>query len=386
MPFRVKSSPYYQYDFRIQGYRFTGSTKCRNERDAAAFEKARRIEAERIVAAAVDHGRRPMSLGEACARFWEEHGQHLGDPDLKRQLDWLATTIGPDTRLHDITDDIVSQAIAARRRVVKPAGRDDAGRQLTKPVSNRTINNSVTSTLRRVVRRAQANWSVTIFREPDWRKHMLKTSKRPVREISAAEDAAIDEVESLEYRELREFAEIMGLRRKELLLTWPQVDFELGVIRIIGKGGVPAVLPLSRRAYELLWGLRGNDPVFVFTFVAERTRRCPKTGRHFVKGERYPMTYYGIGTNRRRKWSKAGVDARLHDTRHTTGMRTLRATGNLKLVQKLLRHSKIQTTSEFYADATIDDIRDGLEVTAKSISERPTLDNQLRKKGNGHES
>jgi DNA repair photolyase len=73
----------------------------------------------------------------------------------------------------------------------------------------------------------------------------------------------------------------------------------------------------------------------VFTFVAERTRRCPKTGRKFIKGQRYPMTYYGIGTNKRRKWPKAGVDARIHDTRHTTGQRTLRATGNLRLVQQL---------------------------------------------------
>jgi hypothetical protein len=27
--------------------------------------------------------------------------------------------------------------------------------------------------------------------------------------------------------------------------TWPQVDFELGVIRVITKGGVPRIIPLS---------------------------------------------------------------------------------------------------------------------------------------------
>jgi len=153
----------------------------------------------------------------------------------------------------------------------------------------------------------------------------------------------------------------MGLRRKELLLTWPQVDFNEKVIRIIGKGDVPATLPLTRRAFEILWGLRGNDKLHVFTFVAQRTRRCPKTGQDFVKGKRYPMTYYGIGTNRRRKWPKAGVDARLHDTRHTTGQRTLRATGNLKLVQTLLRHTETGTTAEFYTDTTMNDLRAGME-------------------------
>lgn len=367
MPFRVKGSPFWQYDFQIDNYRFSGSTKCRNERDAEAFEKARRAEARRIVTEAKESGRKPLTLGRACDRFWNEHGRHLNDADLQRQLEWLKAQIGPDTMLHDITDDIVSKAVAARRLEVKRTGTDDRGKLIFKPVSNRTVNNSVTSTLRRVVRRAKKNWNAAIFREPDWGQHMLKTVKRPIREITVAEDAAIDEVESLEYRELREFAEIMGLRRGEILLSWPQVDFALAEIRIIGKGGKPAVLPLSRRAYEILWGLRGNHPVMVFTFVAQRTRTCPRTGREYIRGKRYPMTYYGIGTNRRRQWAKAGVDARLHDTRHTTGMRTLRATGNLKLAQRLLRHSKISTTSEFYADADTADIKAGMETVATAV-------------------
>lgn len=377
MPFRIKGSPFWHYDFQLAGYRFSGSTKCRDERDAAREEKARRADAARIVAEITASGRQPLTLAAACDRFWNEHGRHLNDADLKRQLEWLTRTIGPGLRLHDITDDIVSQAVEARRRDVTPSGVDDRGNPIYKPLTARTINNSVVSTLRRVVRRARKNWNATVFREPDWGKHMLKTVKRPVREITVAEDAAIDAVESREFRELREFAEIMGLRRRELLLTWRQVDFNLGQISIIGKGGKPAILPLSRRAYEILWGLRGNDPVWVFTFIAQRTRRCPKTRDPktgepflFVRGQRYPMTYYGIGTNRRRQWAKAGVDARLHDTRHTTAMRTLRATGNLKLVQRLLRHSKITTTSEFYADADVADIKAGMEAAARDVESR----------------
>jgi integrase len=217
---------------------------------------------------------------------------------------------------------------------------------------------------------------VTIFLEPNWNEHFLTEPKRHVREITVAEDARLDEVESRDYAELREFAEIMGLRRRELLLTWPQVDFGESIIRIMGKGGVPAILPLSRRAYEILWNLRGNDKLHVFTFVAQRTRRCPKTGTEFIKGRRYPMTYYGIGTNRRRKWVKAGVDARLHDTRHTTGQRTLRATGNLKLVQTLLRHTEISTTAKFYTDTTMADLRAGLERTESQTKSQTGLEQQ----------
>jgi len=75
------------------------------------------------------------------------------------------------------------------------------------------------------------------------------------------------------------------------------------------------------------------------------------------------MTYYGIGTNWRRKRAKAGASAPLHDLRHTAGQRTLRATGNLKLVQTLLGHTEITTSAKFYADTSMTDLRDGLNRT-----------------------
>lgn len=120
--------------------------------------------------------------------------------------------------------------------------------------------------------RAKENWNATLLQPPNWSNHWLAETKRPVREISLTEEAALDEVESIDFAELRELATIMGLRRREVLLTWPQVDFDLRVIRIVGKGGVPAILPITQRAYQILWKLRGNHPVWVFTFVAQRTR------------------------------------------------------------------------------------------------------------------
>jgi hypothetical protein len=381
--FRVKNSPYYQFDFQIHGHRCYGSTQASNEREAKEVEKAKRAEVRRLLEESIRSGRKPMTIGVACDRWWDEVGRHGNDPDIERALEWLKDQIGPNVALHDVNDDMISRAIEARRRDVMRAGRDSKGKQLFRPLSNRTVNKTVPSLIRRVRNRARKAWSVVMFDEPNWEEHFLPERKRPVREITHAEDAALDEVESREYAELREFAEIMGLRRKELLLTWPQVDFDKKTIAIIGKGGVPAILPLSRRAYAILWGLRGNDKMHVFTFVAQRTRICPKTGRRFIRGQRYPMTYYGIGTNRRRNWKKAGVDARLHDTRHTTGQRTLRATGNLKLTQTLLRHTEISTTSNFYTDTTMADLRAGMERTEsqkKSQTEAQTADKALRDK------
>lgn len=381
--FRVKGSPYFQFDFQLHGHRFYGSTRCTDERKAREDERARKAEAANLVKQALDAGRKPMTVGAACDRWWQEVGRHGSDPDLERALDWLADQLGRQVALHSINDDMISRAVEARRRCVMRAGRDTRGKQLYRPVGPRTVNKTVPSLLRRVMNRARKAWSVAILIEPNWKEHFLPERKRPVREITMAEDAALDAIESADYAELREFAEIMGLRRKELLLTWPQVDFDKATISIIGKGGVPAILPLTRRAYEILWGCRGRHKLHVFTFVAVRTRRCPKTGTNFVRGQRYPMTYYGIGTNRRRKWPKAGVDARLHDTRHTTGQRALRATGNLRLVQQLLRHTEIRTTSSFYTDTTMADLRAGMESVEsqkKSQSEAPAADKQLKDK------
>ncbi|WP_398473177.1 tyrosine-type recombinase/integrase [Tardiphaga sp.] len=377
--FRVRNSPYYQFDFQIKGHRFYGSTEETSEHKAREFERGQREEAKAFVKQALDAGRKPMTLAIAADRWWDEVGRHGSDPDLERALDWLKTQIGPHVLLHTINDDMISRAVEARRKCVMRAGRDSDGKQLYRPLSPRTVNKTVPSLMRRVMNRAAENWSVAILAQPKWKKHFLPERKRPVREITHAEDRALDEVESREYAELREFAEIMGLRRRELLLKWTQVNFDQATIAIIGKGGIPAILPLTQRAYDILWGLRGNDKLHVFTFVAQRSRLCPKTGTQFVRGQRYPMTYYGIGTNRRRKWAKAGVDARLHDTRHTTGQRALRATGNLRLVQQLLRHTEIRTTSSFYTDTTMTDLRAGMERVEASKPEATDLEKSQTK-------
>ena len=60
--FRVKGSPYYQFDFQIDHYRFYGSTKKRNEREAQAVEAEKRAEATSLIKEAALAGRRPGSL------------------------------------------------------------------------------------------------------------------------------------------------------------------------------------------------------------------------------------------------------------------------------------------------------------------------------------
>ncbi len=371
--YRASGSRFFQYDFQIAGYRFSGSTRCTDERDAQAVETAKKAEARALLATLAVTASEPMRLGAACERWWQEVGSQGSERDLKHSLDWICDHLGPRTFLHAITDDMVSRMVQARRQSRVKAGRvtepDGRVTQLWRPISNRRVNLTTISLLRRVMRRARDNWDVALMREPRWKKHWLKETRRHVRELLPSEESALDAVEDRDFSDLRRFAIITGLRRRDVLLTWPQVDFEQAVIRVMTKGGVPRVLPLTKEAYAILWSRRGDHPTHVFTFKAQRTRRCPKsrdpkTGQPFlfVRGQRYPISYHGVNSNKR-KWGKAGVDARLHDLRHTTGMRTLRSTGNLRVVQKLLGHSDIAITARFYTDATLDDLRGAMEAT-----------------------
>ncbi|HEX7883049.1 MAG TPA: site-specific integrase, partial [Afipia sp.] len=376
------------FDFEIEGYRFSGSTKLRDERDAQAFEDARRAEARDLVDRLNAEGRGPLRLKQACDRWWSEHGQHLADQKIKSALDRIVEILGAKTYLHTITDDDVSRLVDQRRQdrrrdrtVVENGKRKILYRLITSTTVNRTLD-----LLRRVMRRAKENWNAVIIREPVWKKHRLKQKKRPVRELLPSEETAIDQVESLDYAELRRFAIITGLRRQNLLLTWTQVNFELGTISVMTKGGTPRIIPLSREAYAILWRRRGHHPEFVFTYKAQRTwKNRTRLGRKLgdiVKGQRYPITATGFASNKKRNWTKAGVDARIHDLRHTTGMRTLRATGNLRIVQKQLGHSTVAITSEFYTDATLEDLRAAMEATAAHRPAAPAAPKAAESKGN----
>ncbi|WP_316158741.1 MULTISPECIES: site-specific integrase [unclassified Bradyrhizobium] len=361
--YQTRKSPYWQYDFEIEHFRFYGSTKLRDERQAQTFEEARKIEARALVERLKAEGSSPLTLKAACDRWWTEHGSTLADQRIRSVLDRLVEIMGARTYLHTINDDAVSRMVAERRKDTRrdrTVVENDRKVILRRPITPRTVNRTI-DLLRQVMYRAADNWNAAIVKMPKWRKHRLKQVKRHIREISAAEEATLDAAEDRDYADVRRFAIITGLRKGNLFLTWPQVDFDLAVIRVITKGGQPRVIPLTKEAYQMLWRRRGDHPIHVFTFVAQRTwKKHPKNGEERIKGQRYPMTYYGF-TTYCRKWKKHGVAARIHDLRHTTGMRTLRKTRNLKVVQTLLGHTDIKTTATFYTDALVEDLREAME-------------------------
>ena len=109
-----------------------------------------------------------------------------------------------------------------------------------------------------------------------------------------------------------------------------------------------------------------QQPEFVFTYISAYNA----LGR--VRGQRYPLSISGTRSAWRRMRAKSGVqDFRFHDFRHDFGTKLLRDTGNLKLVQKAMNHSKITSTLR-YAHVMDEDVAKAIEGIAKSRNKSRT--------------
>jgi integrase len=346
----------YVYDFEVKGLRFFGSTGLRSKRAAEEFERAKRKEAAAIADAAVKQRAAPMTINAATDKFWEEVGD--GYAGTYRQtvfasLGWLVKQLGKNTVLRDIGPSQVNDAIAARRG---------------EGVSNATVNRTVTELLRRILKRSKARWGQTIDTTIEWADMMLPEPKERIRELREAEEIDLRGTMRADYLPAIAFVLASGCRLAEpVALRWSHIDWKALTVTIHGKGDKRETIPLGDELRAILAPLRGHHPEHVFTYVGQRTRKNPKTGKTITKGKRYPITYEGLKTAWRRHGApKAKVeDFRFHDMRHTAATRLLRETGNLKLVQRLLRHEHITTTVK-YAHADLDDLRAGMNRVSKS--------------------
>ncbi|TGQ95370.1 site-specific integrase [Mesorhizobium sp. M8A.F.Ca.ET.208.01.1.1] len=365
----------YTYDFQLQGRRFSGSTERTSKREAKDVERARRAEAKAAIAVEKAFADPNMTVAVATSRYWIEIGQnHRNWKNTEWSMAWLVAHFGPDLPLHAINDEKVAAMVARRRGEFVPSqrkpGRKYRTREARRRVSPATVNRTVTQPLREIVLRAGAVWGVRTG-DIDWGKHLLAEPRERVREASVAEETAIMAELSRGYEVAVEFAFLNGCRRMEILgLEWSRVDFFGRRFTVIGKGSKPRSIPMTKRTFEILWAQQNYHPEKVFTYFAARTVR---TGdRVLVKGNPYPLTESGLKIAMRRAVPRAGVkNFHFHDTRHTTATRVLRRS-NLKVVQQLLGHEDIKTTTK-YAHAMLEDVLNALEAAqTKSPTENPT--------------
>jgi integrase len=357
--YRHKGSPFYHYDFQWRGRRFHGSTQRTNRREAVAVEQAERERAKQAVvqsrAAATS-----LKLDDVAGRYWSEVGQHhAGKDNTWRDLSRLVDYFGPTRLLSEITDNDVARLVAWRRghRVVRSKERNPDDSPL---ISNATVNRSTIEPLKKLFTRAKTAWGVKFDHEPKWKAHFLPEPQERVRELVGDEGERLEDATRADYAPFFEFARASGLRLRECLLRWPEVNWSAGQIQKCGKGGKLVTTAITPTIRAILWPLQGHDPEHVFTYIAKRSRG----GR--VRGHRYPLTYSGVKIAWRRLRKKARVTGlRFHDLRHDLATKLLRETGNLKLVQRALNHADLKTTLR-YAHVLDSEVAAALETVTGS--------------------
>ncbi len=349
--YKPAKSRIWQYDFRFKGARHNGSTGCTSRRDAERYEANHR----RKVALG-EEAKPQISLEEACDAWDAAVGSHLrSNATTLYQLGFLLAGLGRKTLLHDMTIRDLDRYIAKRR----------AGK------ANATVNREITL-LRRVVR-----WTASRgYESPEikWGEALLPEEAERVRELSADEEARLFAALHDNLKPLVEFSILSGQRRSEIVtLRWSDVDIAGQRAKVSAKGGGIHTFPLSPRMVAIIKAQPKACPQ-VFTYVC--LRRAPKRKDRVARreGERYPFSKQGWARQWRKALADAGIeDYRFHDNRHTAATRNLRATGNLKGVQKLLGHKDVRTTSR-YAHALEDDVRAMLFATESRNSPEAVQD------------
>lgn len=350
--YKPKGRDTYYYDFVLKGHRYSGNTGQTDKAKAKRRQEDIRTEIRKELGTGSRPGNARMSWGQASDRFWGEVGRFHkggGDRHTLRALTWLGERIGRHTLIADIRSTTVADLVA-RRRGEKVETKE--GSPLVRPS---TVNRSVTEVLRKVLNRARDVWEEPVAKIP-WKSHILDEPAERVRELSLDEEERLFESLRPDYKPIALFALASGVRLSGCLkLRWADVDWGNRKVTIRGKGGRDYTIPMSAEMREILFPLQRHDPEIVFTYFAQRNR----DGRQ--RDDVMPITESGLMSEWRRAREDAGIlDYRWHDHRHTRATRLLRVSGNLRLVQKLLGHSRIETTAR-YAHVNDDDLRQALD-------------------------
>lgn len=332
MPFKPKASRFYHYDFQIRGRRFHGS--CGTE----DFEEAKAIEAEaRVRAKTGDHSKGRFTISEALGTYWQDVCSH--QPSAKTsssQAAAILAVIAPKTRLDQLRNSDIMRFARIRRATV----------------SNATVNRQI-QFLGRAIRHMERIHRAEVA-ELDLKAAITKEPSERVRELSTDEQSRLLKHLRADLQPLVKFALMTGARQGSIIgLKWRDVDFAASRITFRLKGGKAMRFPMNREIRALLSAMPKSNVVetraFVFTYLGEdgERRRIRKNG-HVFGDFREALRLAEI------------EDFRFHDLRHTFATRMLRATGNLKLVSRLLGHESIETTMR-YAHVLDDDLASAME-------------------------
>lgn len=134
-----------------------------------------------------------------------------------------------------------------------------------------------------------------------------------------------------------------GIRVSELVgLNWGDVDFQLGIVRVLGKGSKERIVPIGVVAMQALqdyslehrkkWNLpcKGENAVFL--------------NRH---GKRITTRSVARSVEKHLKACGIAVHIGPHGLRHTFATHLLNSGADLRVIQEMLGHASLSTTQRY---------------------------------------
>ena len=288
-----------------------------------------------------------------AGRWWREIGEHRKDSkDCDARLARIIEGIGPEVSVSGLTFDQVSAYVERRRR--QPTRR----RMLP---AHATVNREVQ--LLRTIHRRAAQWGYPV-KHIAWGDCLLPEPVELTNCLSEDHEQAIFAQLPDDWARFFSFLLTTGWRvTAACKLLWSEVGDT--AIETRGKGDRRVRAVIDDHIQDILDNQRGAHETHVFAMVAWNTTQTT------VKGQPRIITDRSARDELHRACRAAGVPLiRVHDLRHTAATRTLAATGNMKLAQKLLGHSRIETTAKYAHVLDDDEIRNAMEQTRKRTKER----------------
>lgn len=344
------------YDFTVNGQRHRASTQLRSKKDALEIEtRARR-------AAVMGEGveRPSLTLAQVADKWFEATQRNTKSyKTTGLRIRTLLACLPGETRVSDIDAPDVADALSRRRAMPTRQTRASAA---PRAPSDSTVNRDIIdSTLRPMLRYAREILKQKTHDIP-WQRLRMKEPKERVRSFSPAELQAWREHLPHWHRPLLDFMARYGVRLSEMFFRPDQVNVADGRLTITGrKSGKDLTIPLlpedaAPMAARVGRAQAGGLPTVWF--------------REMKRGELRAIRYRGFQSASATALKAAGIiDARpCHDFRHHAATTMLRATGNMKTVQRLLGHADIASTAR-YAHADDEDVFAALRHTYATPAE-----------------
>jgi integrase/recombinase XerC len=156
---------------------------------------------------------------------------------------------------------------------------------------------------------------------------------------------AIKVKKSLDVRDraILEFFYSTGVRVSELVrLNWGDIDFQLEIVRVVGKGLKERIVPFGSVAKEALE-----------TYAAEQRKlwRYPCRGETpvFLNDRGKRITARSVARIVEKHLRQAGIAVKIgpHGLRHTFATHLLNSGADLRVIQEMLGHASLSTTQRY---------------------------------------